>query len=74
MVSSVCLRNQVSFTHSEAPFALPGDSGSLVVTEDGRAAVGLIFSSSPNGAIGHMIPFRQIAKKLGIKLRNDHGV
>lgn len=28
------------------PFALPGDSGSLVVTEDGRSAIGLIFAVS----------------------------
>jgi hypothetical protein len=29
---------------SDSPFALPGDSGSLVVTRDGKTAVGLLFS------------------------------
>lgn len=72
--ANVWFKNFWCLLGAEVPFVLPGDSGSLVVTEDGKAAVGLIFSSSPNGAIGHMIPFRHIAKKLGIKLRNDHGV
>ncbi len=32
-------------------FALAGDSGSLVVTEDGSAAVGLLFAASPSGDV-----------------------
>jgi hypothetical protein len=72
--AKVWFKNFWCLIGTEIPFALPGDSGSLVVTEDGKAAVGLIFSSSPNGAIGHMIPFSHIAKRLGIKLRNGHGV
>jgi hypothetical protein len=55
-------------------FALPGDSGSLVVTEDGQSAVGLVFSSNPGGEIGLMIPIRHVAKELGVTLLNGHGV
>ena len=58
----------------ESPFALPGDSGSLVVTEDGKAAVGLLFSASANGALGHMIPIRHVLKKLKASLVNGHGI
>jgi hypothetical protein len=59
---------------SETPFALPGDSGSLVVTENGRAAVGLLFSSSSSGDYGLIFPIRHILKKLGVALVNGHGV
>ena len=72
--ATVWFRNFWCLLGNEVPFALPGDSGSLVVTEDGKGAVGLLFSSSPGGAIGHMIPFRQIAKALGVKLQNGHGL
>jgi hypothetical protein len=58
----------------ETPFALPGDSGSLVVTEDGKAAVGLLFSTSANGALGHMIPIRHVLKRLKASLVNGHGI
>jgi hypothetical protein len=54
-------------------FAQPGDSGSLVVTEDGSAAVGLLFSSNGSGEFGQMIPMRHIARKLGVSLASGHG-
>ena len=58
----------------DPPFALPGDSGSLVVTEDGGTAVGLLFSSSSSGNLGVIIPIRHVLKKLGVELVSGHGV
>jgi hypothetical protein len=46
-----------------SPFAMPGDSGSLVVTEDGSAAVGLIFATS--GQYGCFTPLRKVLDELG---------
>jgi hypothetical protein len=37
-------------------FALPGDSGSLVVTEDGQFAVGLLFAVSSDGLRAWVAP------------------
>jgi hypothetical protein len=54
-------------------FALPGDSGSLVVTEDGKHAVGLIFAAGQD--YGFMIPMRFITGCFGgISLVDKHGV
>ena len=56
-------------------FAAAGDSGSLVVTEDGAAAVGLIFAASPNGVFGWISPLTDVVAKLkGIALVGNHGV
>jgi hypothetical protein len=56
-------------------FALPGDSGSLVVTEKGDAAVGLVFAASPNGEYGFIVPMNHIATVLGgLSLVSGHGV
>ncbi len=55
-------------------FALPGDSGSLVVTADGKAAVGVLFSSSSSGTLGLMIPIRHVLKQLKAELVSGHGV
>ena len=60
-----------------APFALPGDSGSLVVTEDGASAVGLVFAAS-QGATGHygiLIPIDHVLNMFhGLQLVSDHGI
>ena len=57
------------------PFALPGDSGSLVVTEDETASVGLLFAASPNGDYGWIIPMNHIVTLFGgISLVHGHGV
>jgi len=56
-------------------FALAGDSGSLVVTEDGSAAVGLLFAASPSGDVGAIVPMTHIATCFGsITLVSGHGV
>jgi hypothetical protein len=55
-------------------FALPGDSGSLVVTQDGRHAVGLVFAGLQND-YALFIPMDRIAACLGgLRLVSKHGV
>lgn len=58
---------------ANSQFALPGDSGSLVVTEDGGAAVGLLFAGRAN--YGIIIPIQKVLDRLGnLKLVNGHGI
>jgi hypothetical protein len=61
-------------TNGSESFALGGDSGSLVVTEDGRHAVGLLFAATPNGQYGYIIPIESILKELKMSLVNDYGI
>lgn len=57
------------------PFAAPGDSGSLVVTEDGAHAVGIIFAVSTNGDLAYMLPMPHVAGCFGaLALVSKHGV
>lgn len=59
------------------PFALPGDSGSLVVTEDGTRAVGVVFavSQGASGDYGIIIPIDHVLNKFGgLQLVTNHGV
>ena len=59
--------------HSD--FALPGDSGSLVVNEEATHAVGVIFSSNRTGDYGLMIPIRHVLAQFGgLTLVSGHGV
>jgi len=53
-------------------FATQGDSGSLVVTEDGSAAVGLVFATSGNYAL--IIPIRTILDTLRLSLIGNHAI
>jgi hypothetical protein len=56
------------------PFALPGDSGSLVVTHDGRSAVGVVFAAA-QGGYGFMIPMDHVATCFsGLRLVDKHGI
>lgn len=41
-------------------FALGGDSGSLVVSDDGQHAVGLLFAASPKGEYAVIIPIDEV--------------
>lgn len=59
---------------SHSQFALPGDSGSLVVTEDGKKAVGVLFASSTKGDYGQMIPISHALKELKVSLVSGHGL
>ena len=56
-------------------FALSGDSGSLVVTEDGRHAVGLVFAANPSGSYGWIIPMSCVLRAFtGLELVHGHGL
>lgn len=60
---------------TDGPFALPGDSGSLVVFEDASEAAGLLFAASPNGEYGWIIPISGMLGAFGgIVLVGGHGV
>jgi len=55
-------------------FALPRDSGSLVVDDTGGTAIGLIFAASPQGDYGFIIPMTRIAGLFGgLTLVARHG-
>ncbi len=56
------------------PFSLGGDSGSLVVTEDGTKAVGLVFAGATTGAVSYIIPIRSVLEALGATLVNGHHI
>jgi hypothetical protein len=56
-------------------FALPGDSGSLVVTEDGTKAVGLVFAANRSGEYAWIIPMPRVVSSFGgLQLVSGHGV
>jgi hypothetical protein len=56
-------------------FALSGDSGSLVVTEDGQHAVGILFACNRTGEFGQIIPIDHVLKHFGgVTLVAGHGV
>ncbi|MCI0376221.1 MAG: S1 family peptidase [Gemmataceae bacterium] len=56
-------------------FALPGDSGSLVVTEDGSAAVGLVFAAGAGGQYGWIIPAVHLGALFGgLTFVQGHGI
>ncbi len=52
-------------------FSEGGDSGSLVVTEDGTAAVGLIFAGGEN--VSYIIPIEAVLTEWGAALVSGHG-
>lgn len=57
------------------PFALPGDSGSLVVTSDGTSAVGLIFAGAEGSGIAYIIPFAKVVTHFpGLSLVQGHNI
>lgn len=57
------------------PFALPGDSGSLVVSEDGSAALGLIFAVNTAGGYAIFCELAPILSAFGnMELLTNHGI
>jgi hypothetical protein len=59
----------------EDPFALPGDSGSLIVTEDGDASVGMLFAVNTRGAYAIFFPIGEILDAFGkLTLAGQHGL
>jgi hypothetical protein len=68
---------EVWIVHGRAgdPFALQGDSGSLVVTEDGTRALGLVFACTRNGDLTVMVPMTAVSAAFGgIDLVNGYGI
>jgi hypothetical protein len=56
-------------------FAAGGDSGSLVVTEDGNNAVGIVFASNSRGGYVNIIPIDRVLSAFGgLELVGSHGV
>lgn len=56
-------------------FALQGDSGSLVVTEDGTGAVGLVFACARSGEFTLIVPLDSVSMAFGgIQLVDGHGI
>jgi hypothetical protein len=59
----------------DAPFALPGDSGSLVVNENATGAVGIVFAANSSGEYAWIIPMPTVAAAFGgLRLLSGHGV
>jgi hypothetical protein len=57
------------------PFALGGDSGSLIVTEDETSAIGLFFAGNQRGDLGIFAPIEDVLSALGnLKLVSGHGI
>jgi len=55
------------------PFAIPGDSGSLVINELGDAAIGVVFAAG--GDIGWIVPMTTVQKFFGgVQLVGGHHV
>jgi hypothetical protein len=63
-------------SNSKDPFALQGDSGSLIVSEDGERAAGLLFAlSDSEGNVGLMFPMNVVTAAFGgISPVGKHGL
>jgi hypothetical protein len=71
----VWFRDVWTIRATDGPFALPGDSGSLVVNEDGDRAIGLVFAASRNGEYAWIIPMPCIVGSFGgLQLVSGHGI
>ena len=56
-------------------FAAGGDSGSLVVTEDGSEAVGILFAANTRGEYGWILPMPKVMAAFGgLEVVNGHNV
>jgi hypothetical protein len=57
------------------PFALPEDSGSLIVSEDANSAIGLLFAVNNKGEYGIFVPIQDVLSAFGnLELVSGHGV
>jgi len=62
-------------SRSSDPFALPGDSGSLVVSDNGLTAIGILFAANNTGEYGWIVPMPSVMGAFGgLKLVRQHGV
>ena len=55
-------------------FSLGGDSGSLVVSQEGSRAIGLIFAGATSGEVSFMVPMESVLRALSADLVSGHGV
>lgn len=60
----------------DGAFALPGDSGSLVVADvrGERKALGIVFAISPDESLTYVMPMEVVLDRLGITLEGNHNV
>ena len=58
--------NQISISGGRITFVKPGDSGSLIVTDPGRVAVGLLFAGDLRGRTGFANPIDAVLSELGV--------
>ena len=73
--STVYFQNAwVVATETGDPFSMGGDSGSLVVTDDGSKAVGLVFAGATNGSVSYIIPIRSVLDRFQATLVGGHNV
>ncbi len=76
--SSIYFNDMFAITDDSSgkPFALPGDSGSLVVRDNNGTleAVGIVFAISPRTMITHVMPIEVVLDRLGVTLVGDHNV
>jgi hypothetical protein len=57
------------------PFALPGDSGSLIVSDDASSAIGLLFAVNNKGEYGIFVPIQDVLSAFGtFELASGHGL
>jgi hypothetical protein len=73
--SAMVYFRDVWFVRSEDtdPFVLPGDSGSLVVTEDETKAIGVVFAGGQG--YGVIVPMPHVSTCFGgVRLTSGHGV
>jgi hypothetical protein len=61
--------------HPDPVFALPGDSGSLIVNENATHALGLLFACNKSGDTAWFIPMQNISAAFhGLDLVGGHGL
>jgi hypothetical protein len=72
---TVWFRNVWTVRATADHFALPGDSGSLVVSDDGLRAIGVVFASNKLGDYAWIIPMPCVTAAFGgLNLVGNHGV
>jgi hypothetical protein len=73
-INTAIFTNQIAIKSSRGAFARPGDSGSLVVTDPGREAVGLLFAGDFNGRTGFANPIDTVLGELGVDMAIREGL
>lgn len=61
------MREQIGIRGIRAPFSMPGDSGSLIVTADSKQPVALLFAGSSDNGVTFANPIQAVMSALGIE-------